>query len=523
MNAIKTDASGIFPFPGQVVRGVTLAACLTLVGCASLEPEVLQPSEIAKTTRADKQALSQNVEPLTGSLTLEETIARAIKYNADRRVKAMEEAVAYGTFEVGNYDMLPKVVASAGYRHRDKELISRSIDSVTGAPSLANPYISSSRSATTTDLGFSWSLLDFGQSYYAAKQNADRVLVASERRRKAMHTLIQDVRTAFWRVAAAQRLSSTLRATIAEAESALEDSRRVENERLRSPVESLRYQRQVLENLRLLEAIDQELSTARVELAALAGLPLGQPISVIEPTAVINTNWLKVPLDAMEEHALLRNPDIREGIYNTRIARQETRRVLLKLFPGVSFNYAHKTSDDFYLINQTWNEIGAQISLNLLGLLSAPSQLRLADAGVTLADERRMATQVAVLTQLHIARLQFANATRQFERADAVAKVDSRLTDHFINQEKAEKQTKLDRVAQQTTNILSQLRRYQALSNAQAAASRMQATLGLEPPVIGADNLSLKQLTAAVADSLKLWEAGNLPEVPKAASPAQEG
>ena len=32
--------------------------------------------------------------------------------------------------------------------------------------------------------------------------------------------------------------------------------------RIRNPVDALRYQRQVLENLRLLEAIDQELSSA---------------------------------------------------------------------------------------------------------------------------------------------------------------------------------------------------------------------------------------------------------------------
>jgi len=203
-------------------------------------------------------------------------------------------------------------------------------------------------------------------------------------------------------------------------------------------------------------------------------------------------------------------------MYNARIAQQETRRALLRLFPGISFNYALKNSNDSFLINQSWNEAGAQISFNLLGLLAAPAQMRLADAGVALADQKRISTQMAVLTQLHIARLQYANASRQFERADAIADVDTRIAEHIVNQEKAEKQTKLERVSQQTASILSVLRRYQALSNAQAAASRLQATLGLEPLIEGSDRMPLKDLSAAVAQSLQSWEAGKLPPLPEA-------
>lgn len=497
-------------------------AALLLSGCATFEPEALRPQEIKETLSTDRTTLTRDIEPLTGPLTQEEAIARAIKYNAERRYKAMEEAVAQGNLDVGKFDMLPKLVAAAGYRYRDKDLVTRSEDSVTGAPSLTNPYISSAREATTTDLGFSWSLLDFGQSYFAAKQNADRVLIAAEHRRKATHTLIQDVRTAYWRVVAADKLGKVLRSTLAEAENSLADARKIEDEKLRSPLEPLRYQRQLLENIRLLEMIDQELSTARIELASLAALPLSgaSTLQAVEPASSVDTAWLNIPVEQMEEQALQLNPDLRESMYSARIARQETRRALLKLFPGISFNYAQKTSDDRYLVHQEWNEAGAQISFNLLGLLSAPAQMRLADAGVAMADQKRMSTQMAVLTQLHIARLQYANALRLYERSDTIAGVDQRIAEHTGNQEKAERQTKLERVSQQTAAILSSLRRYQALSNAQGAASRLQATLGLEPAIAGSDRMPLPELTAAVAQALKSWEKGELPP-PAAALQAQ--
>ncbi|HEV7856994.1 MAG TPA: TolC family protein [Herminiimonas sp.] len=472
----------------------------------------LSNQEIRDTLAQDKAALSKDVEPLTGPLTLDEAIARAIKYNAEGRYKAMEEAVATGTFEAGKFDMLPKLIASAGYRDRNNDLITRSVDSVTGEPSLANPYISSSRQATTSEIGISWSLLDFGQSYYAARQNADRVLIAGERRRKALHNLILDVRTAYWRVVAAQKLMPLIQATIGDSESALKDARKAEDDRVRSPLEPLRYQRQLLENLRLLETIQQELSTARVELATLTALPLNGNFTVVEPAGDINTVWLNQPVDKMEEVALLRNPDLREGIYNARIAQQETRRAMLKIFPGLSFNYGYMHSTDDYLIHQNWTEAGAQISFNLLGLLAAPAQMRLADAGVALADQRRMAMQMAVLSQLHIALLQYANTARQYERSDAIAQVDGRIAQHIANQADAQKQSTLDKISQQSTSVLSQLRRYQALSNAQAAASRLQATLGMEPSVDASSGMPLATLTAAVTKSLQTWNQGTLPE-----------
>ena len=116
---------------------------------------------------------------------------------------------------------------------------------------------------------------------------------------------------------------------------------------------------------------------------------------------------------------------------------------------------------------------------------------------------------MAVLAQLHIARLQFGNAMNQYQRADEIAGVDQRIARHVDNQVRAQKQAGLEQVSQQAGAILSSLRRYQALSNMQAAAA--QATLGLEPTIDGSDAMPLPELTAAVARGLSQWESGKLP------------
>ncbi len=248
-------------------------------------------------------------------------------------------------------------------------------------------FFSQDRTHQLAELGFSWNLLDFGLGYSNTLQQGNRVLIASERRRKAMHLLMQDVRTAYWRAASAQKLRNEVLATITLAEEALADSRTVEAERVRNPLDALRYQRQLLENLRLLEAIDQELSSAQVELASLINAPLGEAIQIQDlDVQSADAGLLKLPVQLMEETTLGQNADLREQHYNARVAREETRKTLLRMFPNVSFSYGLKYDSDSYLVNQNWREAGLQVSFNLMNLLTGPAQMTMAKAGVALAD-----------------------------------------------------------------------------------------------------------------------------------------
>lgn len=484
---------------------LTVAALFALGGCAAISPEPLPQADLQQTNQADRQAIRKDVEPLAGPLTLEEALARALKYNLDRRVRMMEEALALNQLDVTQFDMLPKLVAQAGYYSRSNERISNSRDEVTGTPSTSR-FISSDRNHVMNELGLTWSLLDYGMGYYNSRQQSNRVMIAAEKRRKAMHVLMQDVRTAYWRAASAQKLRRDVARTITMAEEALADARRAEGERLRNPLDALRYQRQVLENLRLLEAIEQELSSALVELATLINAPLGQPVEIAEPAlGGARDALLALPLERLEESALANNADLREQHYNARIARDETRKTLVRLFPNVSFSYALKYDSDSYLVNRHWNEAGLQVSFNLFNLMTAEAQLKLAEAGVALADQRRMATQMAVLTQVHLARLQLANARNQFERAEAIFQTDRRIAEHVRNREQALAQSKLERVSQETAYILSLLRRYQALAQVQVAENRLLANLGLDPEIGSTGELSLAQLSEQLRRDPQPW------------------
>ena len=486
----------------RTYRLFTLAFPLLLAACA-VNPVPIEEKDMLATAREDRKVSKADMAPVSGDLTLQEAVARALKYNLDHRVAMFEQALAAGQFEAGRWDMLPKLLAGAGYNTRDIDLTRLATDSVTGAPSLSNPFISSDRRHHTTDISFSWNVLDFGASYYSSLQQADRVLIAAERRRKAMLTLIRNVRVAYWKSLAAQKLRDEVKSTILEAEAGLAASQRIETERVKAPVEALRYQRTLLENIRLLENVERELALARIDLTSLVGLAPGAAYTLAEPAGKMSAlEPVSLPVETMETMALSGNFDLREQFYNARIAAAETRRTLLRLLPGLSFDYGTRRDSDSYLIHQQWHEAGMRVSFNLFNLLSAPSQLGAAQKGVALAEQRRMALQMTVLTQVHIARQLYDNALLELTRAEAIWSVDRRLAEYAQSQQQAQMGNSLERVSAGASAILSLLRRYQAMAKAHEAASTLQATLGVEPRIGNLDEMALPELSGRIEQFL---------------------
>ena len=476
---------------------ISLLSALLIGGCA-VQPKAFNDSEITNINRQDFLLATQNVEALSGPVSLDEAIARALKYNLKHRTRLLEQSLAAGELEAGRFDMLPKLLADAGYSWRNNDP-SRTSES---NPTVAS--VSSEKAHVDGDVALMWNVLDFGASYYNAKQNADRLLIANERRRKAMHTLIQNVRTSYWRALAAQLLTDRLKSTIADAEKALKSSRQISAERVKDPKESLRYQRTLLENLRLLESVERELASAKIELADYMGLTPGQSYS-LAGVETMSPAKSSMTIEEMEQSALLQNADLRESFYNVRIAADDTRKALLKLLPGISFEYSYNFDDDKYLVNDQWNAAGARVSYNLFNILSGPSRMDAAEKNEQLQAARRMALQMSVLTQVHLANHEYLDAKHQFERAESIYQVDKELADVISKQQSADLVSDLDRISANVTYILSTVRLYQAVAKVQEAESRVQATLGFEPVFESLDDLDLQALRQAVRSSLDRW------------------
>lgn len=487
---------------------------LVITGC-TIAPKLMTPNEQRVTLEKDRVRATKDVQPVGELLTMNEAIARGLKYNLDHRSKMLEQAIAMGTYDLSKWDMMPKVLANAGYNYRNNSFITNSTNSRTGEPSLSDPSISSDRTYGTAGLNLSWSLLDFGVSYFNARQNSDRIVVASERRRRTMHILVQDVQSAYLRASAAQKLSDDIAATIQGGNRAIENSLEATRRGLKEPEDALKYQKALLDNIKILETIDQELSTAKIELFQLINLPPNTKILLEDPdTLPVPNAFSDVAIQEFEIRALIANADLKESIYNTRIAHEETRKSLLRLFPGLTFNVGPQTSNNSYYINKNWVEGAANISYNLWNILLTPDAIKLAEQNESLAEQKRMMMQMAVVSQVYLSKLQLSNSHKLYTRSAGINEVDARLQKITAYKFKTGAASDAEKVAADASSIVSKLRNYQALSQLFAASGKMQATTGLEPHFDSVDEISLEDMTIKVRDLFNSWNTGVLPALP---------
>jgi outer membrane protein TolC len=388
----------------------------------------------------------------------------------------MEDALALRQTSLMTYDMLPRLVAAAGYTERDSYNASASMDVFTNQQSLA-PSTSTDKGFYNGDLTLTWNILDFGVSYFQAKQQADRAHIMKERRRKTVHTIMQQIRQAYWLALGAQQLEGRFEPLLKEVQQALRDSASIEQEKLRPPIETLTYRKTLLEIMKQLEVFRDELAQAKPRLASLMNLPFGQSFTLAAPTK-LETLELTDSIDRMEEQALLQRPELIEADYNERISAYETRKAILRMLPGMEMTVGGHYDSNSFLVYQKWVEGGARVTWNLLNLISGPSQYKIAKSQIEIAQTQRMALSMAILTQVHVAYQDFYSRKRQYELAEQLQEVDSRIHEQTVNQARSGSQNRLNEIRSAVAALMAEYRSYQIYASLQNACGQIIATLG---------------------------------------------
>jgi outer membrane protein TolC len=486
---------------------LALTLLLLSAGC-TVVPKLATQEEVKDRVKSDTALMYANQSAITAPVTLEEAIARSLKYNLDYRLKKMESALALGLADNANYDMLPSLLATAGYRTRSNYSGGTSIGIDDGIESL-RPSTSEERSHRLASAEFSWDVLDFGVSYYRAKQQANQYLVAQERRRKVVQNLVQDVRASYWRALGAQRLAAETKDILERATLALARSREAEIQRLISPVQALNYQRALLDAISLLNQRRLDLEFANRELAALMNLEPGVNFLVAQASEA------KLPappsdMRKLEEMALLQRPELREEDFKKRITADEARRQMLSLLPGLNLSTGVQFDSNNLLNSNYWTQGGVRVSWNLLKLLSLPS-LQSSQAQQVKTDEvRRMALSMAVMTQLRVGVERYQLAVEDFKLSDNAAQVDKRLADYTRAAVTARLESELEVIRTQARAVLGNYQRANSYAAAQIAFGRLYNTLGFDPLPDDFEGDELPALTERVRLHLKATEDESL-------------
>lgn len=474
---------------------VAMAAAVVFAGCA-VTPQPLAIDEIAKRASVDRARMGENQEPVSGPMSFADVAARVLKYNLEFRQRMMEGALADRQLAVGQWDMFPALLANAGYVTRNNEAAYINDAGIVSTTT-------SERTRRLASLEFSWNLLDFGVSYYRARILADQVLIAEERKRKAIQTLMQETRQTYWRALGAQRLGNRLQELMKRSNIALARARVIEQEGLLPQAQALAYQRALLDATTLLQLRRQDLEFAKIELASLMNLPHFVDFTLAdEPEPDLPP--VPAELEKLEDLALVQRPELREEDYRRRITTNDTRRALVQTLPGISFDTGWQYDSNKYLLNNSWVETGLRVSANLFRLASIPSIREAGQAQEQLDDTRRMAQAMAVATQVRLAALRYRIARDDLDQAAESARVDLRLAHYTRASASSRVDSELELLRTEARSLLSEYERHIAFANVQSAWGRLYNSVGYDlAPTQG--DASLAMLSRSIRDSLNQW------------------
>src|SRR5690606_33401696 len=162
--------------------------------------------------------------------------------------------------------------------------------------------------------------------------------------------------------------------------------------------------------------------------ASLINAPIGQKLELAVSGDLAPMPRLDASLADLELLALSNTADYTAQLYNVRVDADEARQSLLRLVPGVELFAGSSYDTNSFLVYDHWNEAGARVSWNIMRLLAAPQIEEQNEARELVSQARRLAANMAAITQLHLSWQEYRNALHRLERAKGLDEIDNEIT-----------------------------------------------------------------------------------------------
>jgi len=491
----------------RLSKTFVLFLLLAITASCARTPTALDQEIITASIKEDLKALEIDA-PLT-NIDLYTAIAIAIKNNRDLRISVMESALAQRQNDLTRFDMLPDMALNAGYSEFAELQPSTSVavdNDSQSAPALdgTESYtISRDNGLETRNVEFTWNALDFGLSYIRAGQQADRFLIAEELERKATQNITRDIIRAYWKAKASENLLKKLNPLLDRVDAALADSKYIEELLISSPMDSLLYQKELLDVQRTLQTQQRALINSKNELATLMGLLPNQRYTLAKEDEYL-TN-VDMDIETMEEIALISRPELMESRYQKRITSKDARAAIVGLIPSLKFNATYGYSDNDYLLNQDTTEYGASIGANLFDIFSIGAVKKASEANQDLIKERHLAIAMTVLSQVHLANINYDLAIEEYDTAQRYLDVAIRISNQVQNAQKVSRFGELEVIREEASLLVAELRRDLAFSEMQHSIGQIYASMGKDMLPENYENLSIENVAENVGINFNEW------------------
>ena len=468
----------------------------------------MSAQEQAERAHHDYTVLMRGHQALSGPLTLEEAIARALKFNYAAELTRVEATLQDRQVDLAVTQMLPRLAADAGYSWRNTYDAARSIDVVNGRQALDYAY-SQEPQRGYVSLQFSWNILDAGVSYFQARQEGYRAMIAVERRRKVIDTIVTSVQEAYRRAVVAHALLPKLETLTADAQRLLDAGQIDIHPRQAVNAHALETRQTLLEIISQLRHMKNTLESSQLRLATLINVPIDSQIDIAASLDLRLAKPASIDIAGLEETSLNLRPELREAAYEEKIDRQDIYKEIINMLPGIGLLGSLSYDNNRLLYNSVWGEMGLRASYNLISLIEGPKAIQVAKSAVEVAKTRRLALAVAVLTQINLSVQDYQNAV---DELNATIEMDKLQQDLIISLAKvAGAKSEAARIRRELGAITASYEHGRALTDAYTALANLYVAAGEDLVTPDVDISDLNRLIVAVRVAIARWTHGQMP------------
>lgn len=474
----------------------------------SITPKAIENEAQLNNTYKGLHEILSAQQPINHKITLSEAIARTLKYNLDHRVQQAQLMLESGNLKAAYMEMLPALNVGVDYSFRNNELIQNLVNS--NGQTTPGDQSFTPREILNQSYGLQWSLLDLGLSYTRAQQQANRVMIAEEERRKIVQQLVQEVVTTYWKAWTAQTMLSEVLRFKEKAELALKRSKEAESKKINTPQIELDYQQVLIKAIRKINQLNAQIMDASANLKRLMNVSSNSQFELTDPgVPLAGLPTIAPQFEKMDTLALIYRPELRQASYQTEIARKGIQAAIINMLPGIDFNFGYNVTNNEFMKNQYWwgGNIGA--SLNLIQtVLAGPYAINLANQTHSFEQLRQIASTVTVLTQVRIAYTNYLLWQEDAAYAVKEADVSIALLEYAEKLEQTNKGNEQITIRRGIEAISAQFDKNVTLARAHEALSKLYQSIGLDIMPADARNLPLPELEKKVAVILKAQSQG---------------
>lgn len=376
---------------------------------------------------SDLVSIYSSVDVPCNAYTFDDIVELTLNRNLDVLVKYQEYVIQQEIASREQLKLLPLLNLGEQYTTRNQNTGSSSQSLVPAIPP-APPSISSRQDDFQWNTTLTWNLLDFGISYFRARQESDKAVMAWFEYKRVQQNLLLDVTRQYWKAMTAKTAIDNSYKIIEKILYYQEKLKSEADHRLISEVLYLKNDAQLIDIKIQLQNYQREYHTALSELRVQMGLPT---CILFELLPIKEDEIYVEPSDVceLEEFALMKRPELYFRDEEERVMVDEVRVAVTQMMPGLVIYGGNQFDNNPFLIFNYWLAAGVQVIRNLLAYPYNFRDELVGESRRELSWLNRLSISIGVLTQVNLAYLVYYDQIEQYR----LAKEGQRTRDKLVS------------------------------------------------------------------------------------------